>query len=538
MIGNLLIVDDELDVLEGLSELFKIELPEITVFSVNNARKALVLLDTVHFDVVLTDINMPKMNGISMFKKIRESWPMCRVIFLTGYKDFDYLYEINQYKDVIFLLKSETNENLLNAVRKSFQSISEMMRDNETFLLDRKIRNVQQKYLSSEMARKINQDTAIEVEFLSEYVKTLNLSIDAPLFVFFFRIDSLDISNRNRVSINKHFNEYSQEYFPRKLRVTIQWVTQNQGLILIQSSDIDITSKDDIYSHYIKATGATMYLQEKLLMSHNESFSIMTSIELNYLSQIPKIYKKLLSFSYLILSNREQTIIKLEEVINYNNTLSNELFDLQKFLSDFKIAIDTRNKLVFENLIGKLLFFILSSKHINQVQTAYNGTMSIIYSTLIKFNISKRNNNYIFPSFESIQQAEQSILEYSKLVSSLFESKGESERLAEITDRVKEYINSNISSDLSLIKLADICFLNPAYLSRVYKQYTGETISEYISRKRIENSKNQLIKPQLKIKEIGNSVGYITPHSFTRFFKKNVGMTPKEYRERNGINDD
>lgn len=171
MIGNLLIVDDELDVLEGLSELFKIELPEITVFSVNNARKALVLLDTVHFDVVLTDINMPKMNGISMFKKIRESWPMCRVIFLTGYKDFDYLYEINQYKDVIFLLKSETNENLLNAVRKSFQSISEMMRDNETFLLDRKIRNVQQKYLSSEMARKINQDTAIEVEFLSEYVK-------------------------------------------------------------------------------------------------------------------------------------------------------------------------------------------------------------------------------------------------------------------------------------------------------------------------------------------------------------------------------
>ncbi|MGM0197713.1 response regulator transcription factor [Enterococcus sp. DIV1314a] len=538
MIGNLLIVDDELDVLEGLSELFKIELPEITVFSVNNARKALVLLDTVHFDVVLTDINMPKMNGISMFKKIRESWPMCRVIFLTGYKDFDYLYEINQYKDVIFLLKSETNENLLNAVRKSFQSISEMMRDNETFLLDRKIRNVQQKYLSSEMARKINQDTAIEVEFLSEYVKILNLSIDAPLFVFFFRIDSLDISNRNRVSINKHFNEYSQEYFPRKLRVTIQWVTQNQGLILIQSSDIDITSKDDIYSHYIKATGATMYLQEKLLMSHNESFSIITSIELNYLSQITKIYKKLLSFSYLILSNREQTIIKLEEVINYNNTLSNELFDLQKFLSDFKIAIDTRNKLVFENLIGKLLFFILSSKHINQVQTAYNGTMSIIYSTLIKFNISKRNNNYIFPSFESIQQAEQSILEYSKLVSSLFENKGESERLAEITDRVKEYINSNISSDLSLIKLADICFLNPAYLSRVYKQYTGETISEYISRKRIENSKNQLIKPQLKIKEIGNSVGYITPHSFTRFFKKNVGMTPKEYRERNGINDD
>lgn len=538
MIGNLLIVDDELDVLEGLSELFKIELPEITVFSVNNARKALVLLDTVHFDVVLTDINMPKMNGISMFKKIRESWPMCRVIFLTGYKDFDYLYEINQYKDVIFLLKSETNENLLNAVRKSFQSISEMMRDNETFLLDRKIRNVQQKYLSSEMARKINQDTAIEVEFLSEYVKILNLSIDAPLFVFFFRIDSLDISNRNRVSINKHFNEYSQEYFPRKLRVTIQWVTQNQGLILIQSSDIDITSKDDIYSHYIKATGATMYLQEKLLMSHNESFSIITSIELNYLSQITKIYKNLLSFSYLILSNREQTIIKLEEVINYNNTLSNELFDLQKFLSDFKIAIDTRNKLVFENLIGKLLFFILSSKHINQVQTAYNGTMSIIYSTLIKFNISKRNNNYIFPSFESIQQAEQSILEYSKLVSSLFENKGESERLAEITDRVKEYINSNISSDLSLIKLADICFLNPAYLSRVYKQYTGETISEYISRKRIENSKNQLIKPQLKIKEIGNSVGYITPHSFTRFFKKNVGMTPKEYRERNGINDD
>lgn len=535
MIGNLLIVDDELDILEGLSELFKVELPEITVFAVNNARKALALLDSIHFDVVLTDINMPKMDGISMFKKIRESWPQCRVIFLTGYRDFDHLYEINQFKDVMYLLKSETNENLLNTVKSSFKSITKMMSDDKELVLDDKIKDVQQKYLSTEMARRISQNWEIEIDFLEEYTKVRNLFPKEPLFTFFFQFDTVDWVLNSRENIKKHLRENCQKFFPSSMNVSIQWVSHYQGLLLIQLPGFDLSKKEFIHSQYIKAAGATMYLQEKLLMAYKESFSFLTSTDLVYFTELPKRFKKLLSFSYLILNNRKQTIFKLEDVSSDKDSVDQGSYNFQEILSELKISIDTRDNLKFEGLVGKILFFILSTENIKEIQTLYHGSMSILYSTLIKFNAIKGDDNLIFQPYETNQQAEKSILEFSYMISTLFENKGESDRLSEISNQVKKYVKNNLNSDLSLIRLADICFLNPAYLSRVFKQFTGEKISDYISRKRIELSKEQLKNSQIKIKDIGINVGYVTPHSFTRFFKKNVGMTPKEYREIHGV---
>ncbi|MNY53294.1 Arabinose operon regulatory protein [compost metagenome] len=72
---------------------------------------------------------------------------------------------------------------------------------------------------------------------------------------------------------------------------------------------------------------------------------------------------------------------------------------------------------------------------------------------------------------------------------------------------------------------------NPSYLSRLFKQESGINLSEYIDDVRIEKAKGMLTSEEMKIAEVGARVGYETPHSFTRFFKKKIGMTPLEYRE-------
>ena len=116
---NLLIVDDEYEILLGLEEMFRYEFDlEVDVYTANSAYEALELLDRVRFDVVLTDIKMPGMDGITLFERIKENWPRCKTVFLTGYRNFDDMYRVINDRDVRYVLKSEEDEAIMGAVKE------------------------------------------------------------------------------------------------------------------------------------------------------------------------------------------------------------------------------------------------------------------------------------------------------------------------------------------------------------------------------------------------------------------------------------
>ncbi|MBB6729754.1 response regulator [Cohnella zeiphila] len=102
-----------------------------------------------------------------------------------------------------------------------------------------------------------------------------------------------------------------------------------------------------------------------------------------------------------------------------------------------------------------------------------------------------------------------------------------------VVETVKAFVQTHYTEELELQRLADTVFLTPSYLSKLFKTETGETITDYIISVRIERAKERLIKePALKTYEIGERVGYPDPTYFNKVFKKVVGLTPKEYRER------
>ncbi len=97
---------------------------------------------------------------------------------------------------------------------------------------------------------------------------------------------------------------------------------------------------------------------------------------------------------------------------------------------------------------------------------------------------------------------------------------------------VIQYIEDNMDKDLSLIMLADVVYLNPSYLSHIFKLQMGMTISEYIKDVRIARCKKMLTDPRYHIHEVAKAVGYDNASYFTRFFKKVTGMTPQTYRQQ------
>ncbi|MBP1988577.1 helix-turn-helix domain-containing protein [Paenibacillus eucommiae] len=98
-------------------------------------------------------------------------------------------------------------------------------------------------------------------------------------------------------------------------------------------------------------------------------------------------------------------------------------------------------------------------------------------------------------------------------------------------DQVIDILEQDCGSNMSLAVAADKLRITPSYLSRIFKEKTGESFSEYLTRKRIDKSKKLLLETGLKIKEIGDEVGYHKTTYFIKLFKDFTGTTPGEYRK-------
>jgi two-component system, response regulator YesN len=97
-------------------------------------------------------------------------------------------------------------------------------------------------------------------------------------------------------------------------------------------------------------------------------------------------------------------------------------------------------------------------------------------------------------------------------------------------EKIEQYIRENYQHDMNLQEIAEKFFLNKEYISRKFKHQYQETITDYLTKIRIEKAKELLINPNKKIYEVAYHVGYQNEKYFSKVFKKQVGQTPNEYR--------
>jgi len=100
-------------------------------------------------------------------------------------------------------------------------------------------------------------------------------------------------------------------------------------------------------------------------------------------------------------------------------------------------------------------------------------------------------------------------------------------------NRVFQYIDENLSSELSLKIISDIAFFSPYHFHRIFKFITNETLNNYITRRRIEKSAIELIHRDKSISEISRICGFNDNSSFTRAFKKYYGQSPTNFKKQN-----
>jgi len=133
----------------------------------------------------------------------------------------------------------------------------------------------------------------------------------------------------------------------------------------------------------------------------------------------------------------------------------------------------------------------------------------------------------ISKSFEEARQAlSESILKFIE-----FKSTHKMSRKKDVITEVKEYVVEHYQENISLADLSGRFFINPYYLSQLFKQKTGGTYLNFLAKTRIDKACELLEKTELRVYEICQMVGYTDTHHFTRLFEKLVGCKPTEYRK-------
>lgn len=120
----------------------------------------------------------------------------------------------------------------------------------------------------------------------------------------------------------------------------------------------------------------------------------------------------------------------------------------------------------------------------------------------------------------------------AKIANNLYNNSEASKYMRDNVNDVKEYILLNYKSFLSLSEIANKFYINPQYLSYIFKKVEGIRLFEYINKIRIEKSKILLVKTELKIFEISDKVGFSTYGNFSKMFKHFTGISPQKYRKQ------
>jgi two-component system response regulator YesN len=138
---------------------------------------------------------------------------------------------------------------------------------------------------------------------------------------------------------------------------------------------------------------------------------------------------------------------------------------------------------------------------------------------------------------ENIQEITGSPAVFSERVKSLlyalieFRDSHTAGRYQSVIVRAREYIDGNFSSaDVSLYSTAAHVGISPNHLSAVFARETGENFIEYLTRVRIERAQILLQTTAMKILDIAVETGFSDPHYFSYIFKKNTGLSPREFR--------
>lgn len=518
---RVVIVEDEYIVRFGIRSMIDWDKLGLSVSGeAANGQEALALIRENPPDILITDIKMPVMDGITLITEVRKSYPQMKIVILSNLEDFQYAKEairngVSEYMIKSDMMPRDLEETLLR-VRESILAASPTS-DQKPVVSDLEplIREKRMLELLEEMDPARSQ----------HIVESLRLSdVQLPLYV---------------LHIVK--NEWAQS------------VEEGQALIRKAIADVKATSSEDAYEAFPDRQGemnvllfatemtaaglsemktwvqsVVLYLKDHCAMSCTVGISMSTSkwSGLHQAYEQAKAAAKYKMFigperailygvDYVPLSSQLTDNIKVSTTHIHSMVYAFQTKELQAYLEDIFEQLTALKDYDLVEIISLELLILLTTlwSEVASDQQSILQLKKQYYDQLSKLETIQMSKAWFLQAFEELVR--HMIGVYN------------SDRNGII--KAAQYIGQYYQQEISLQSISSLVHLSKNYFANLFKKEMGESFLEYLTRIRIEKAMT-LLTGELKTADIGHLVGIPDPKYFSKVFKKITGLSPSEYR--------
>lgn len=533
---KLVIVDDEEEVRKGIIQ--KIEWDKYN-FEVTgeaeNGREALELIEENVPDIVITDITMPLMDGLELAAILKESYPTVKTVILTGFDDFKFAQQAIKYGVVDYILKPILPKDINTLVAKLQSQIDDEIAQKEDMVKLRQHYNESLPVIRERFLTLLITGKPDEAE-VKKRISAFNLRLNGNIFVIAAaNVDADNFKNNIFKECDTELVKFavlniSQEILSRRYFGEVFFHDEN--LVIIAS--FNNTDKTSVLNKSFSILDEIRQNVEKYLKIN---ITIGLGSLCFSLSRLRESYKSAISaldYKLVIGGNKVIFIEDLEsqtaDSIVFDDSKEKALISGIKFgtQKDVKKAVDT----LFEDLSGMKTSFTEYQLYLIEI-TALISRLARDFQLDAAEILGLRSSLHeeIF-KFKSIDEVRNWIEEISiKLTRHISRKRQNTTKM--LLEKAKDYIHSNYSEDdLTIQKLADHLHISPSYLSLIFKKDAGVTFLKYLVNIRLNAAKELLSTTDMKTMEIAERIGYPDVNYFSYFFKKNYGISPREYRNK------
>lgn len=509
---KVLVVDDDLLVREGISTI--VDWPSIgaeLVGAAENGVQAFERIEEHSPDIVITDLEMPGMDGLELTRRTKERFPETTVVILSGHGEFGYAREAMQLGVRHYLLKPSGEEEICRVLREIMQE-KEWKRGKENFLekirrnLEKVMPEVREQFLKDYVSGRVY--SAHDLSFYSDYLNIAEGQVSALLLKMEAPPEYEKLFALKRMAEEMMRNE--GPVVAAIIGETVLLVAQSQ---LFQQMAAWLTRIKDVFFNYYS-------IDVTIAVSGSGSFR-----------NLPELYRE------------AQDVLTYRFYLGEGSIITREDVRRRWSPSDVPLAMDV------DKIAG-----VVKSGNRGQTERELDAYFLKLRGADCDIHPAKTYCLELFSAIVRQSPPEQMASQMKRM--SEFERADTLEHIAALIRSVAGTIaNANFEQtsrkhgavldsvircveqhlhreELSLTWIAkEMMYMNEDYLGKLFKKELGEKFSQYVQRIRMEKAKRLLAETDLKTYEIAERIGLGKyPQYFSQAFKKHTGVSPTEFR--------
>lgn len=526
---RLCIIDDIKSVVSGLTMIDWASEGVDVAGTSSNGEDGLELILREKPDIVITDIRMPRMDGLTMLRQLLEANVACKVILISSYTDFDYAKEAVQLGAFDYVVKPFTEEEIVEAVRKAKAHI---VQEREALLnvrgMELKLREsmpvLRQEYLRLLVQHRTSWEQAarrwdfLKLELQPQGLTVMLLEIDA------FQEHALELSMHEVELIRFSLQNIAEE--------TIR--EHAAGLLFRLEADRFVVILNDP-----RGTGRSVTQIAERCCKNIESFTKFTvSIGVGgraaSVAELPDSYQQAEQALTYHLFTGGNGAISYEEIPTSNKQAPVSLEGKDEILLALRSGSGERAAALLLELSAALQRLSprpnpeYALSHYEELAASVIRTLYELVSPeelqpLVQSYKAKTVGSGVVPAVLE-QQLATLCREGGELVRNNTFSEGQ-----RVIYKALEYVKQRLEREVTVGECAAHVHLSVSYFSSLFKKVMGMTLIQFITAERMQKAKSLLIAG-VPVQEVAAAVGYEERRYFSEMFKRTTGMTPSEFR--------